>query len=268
MPFKGKTAIVTGSSRGIGFGIAQVLASRGANVVLNGRDPVTLDSALAKLGAEGERLGSFSGDVSTADVAKNIVDYTVERFGGVDVLVNNAGSPSPMSHFLEISEEHWDAVMSANLRGPFLCSRAAAQVMANAGHGNIVHISSMAAVRAHRNMAAYDVSKAGVEALTRSMALDLAPFGIRVNAVSPGPIHTGNEPNKDDRAALVPLKRIGIPLDIGKVVAFLASDESSFVTGEIIYADGGFLTQLRPLSLDLPWPDSIARRMGTQNHGG
>ena len=241
-----------------------MLAERNANIVLNGRDPGTLSAARAKLGIPENRVGTFARDVSKVAGAEGLIAYTVKRFGRVDILVNNAGLPDPVSHFLELTEDHWDTVMDANLKGPYLCSRAAAEVMADSGSGSIVHISSMAAVRAHRSMAAYDVSKAGVEALTRCMALDLAPFGIRVNAVSPDPIHVQDAPDEDDRAALVPLGRIGLPIDMGKVVAFLASDESAFVTGEVIYADGGFLTQLRPLSLDSPWPESIKKRLASK----
>ncbi|PZM12974.1 SDR family NAD(P)-dependent oxidoreductase [Rhizobium tubonense] len=263
MTLLNKTAVVTGSSRGIGFGIAKILLERNMNVVLNGRDIDTLSSAHANLGALRGKATVFAGDVSDPGKAEELVAHAVEHHGGIDLLVNNAGWPDPVAHFLEMTDEHWDAVMKVNLKGVFLCSRAAARVMAESGAGSIVHISSMAALQAHRSMAAYDVSKAAVEGLTRSMALDLAPFGIRVNAVSPGPVHVGDAPEKDDRAPLVPLGRVGLPSDIGKAVAFVGSDEASFITGETIYVDGGFLKQLRPPQLDLAWPEGIESRLST-----
>lgn len=261
MTLSKKTAVVTGSSRGIGFGIARVLLQRRMNVVLNGRDIDTLKKAHTSLGTLGKHASLYAGDISDGANAGGLISHAVERFGRMDVLVNNAGLPDPISHFLDMTEAHWDTVMNTNLKAVFLCSRAAAQVMADAGGGSIVHISSMAALRAHRNMAAYDVSKAAVEALTRSMALDLAPFGVRVNAVSPGPVHVGNSPGEDARAAVVPLGRVGLPSDIGRAVAFVASDEASFITGQILYVDGGMLQQLRPLQLDSPWPESIKARL-------
>ncbi|MBX5213755.1 MULTISPECIES: SDR family NAD(P)-dependent oxidoreductase [unclassified Rhizobium] len=261
MTLSNKTAVVTGSSRGIGFGIAQILLQRKMNVVLNGRDIDSLKKAHASLGPLGQHASLCTGDVCDRANAEALVSHAVERYGSIDVLVNNAGLPDPISHFLEMTEDHWDTVMNTNLRAVFLCSGAAAQMMADAGGGSIVHISSMAALRAHRSMAAYDVSKAAVEALTRSMALDLAPFGVRVNAVSPGPIHVGNCPGEDARAAVVPLGRVGLPSDIGRAVAFVASDEASFITGQVLYVDGGMLQQLRPLQLDSPWPDSIKARL-------
>ena len=168
-------------------------------------------------------------------------------FDTVDILVNNAAWASPIAHFLEMTEEFWDTVLTTNLKSVFLCSQRAARLMAEQEKpGSIINISTYGAARAQREMVAYNASKGGLEAATRAMALDLAPWRIRVNAVGPGPIATPsflelfNTPEKLDRMRMaVPLERLGEPADIAAAVAFFASDEAVFVTGQVLYVDGG-----------------------------
>ncbi len=205
------------------------------------------------------------GSVS-ADVAGTFA-RVLDTWGAVDILVNNAAWTTPQAHFLEMDETHWDTVIQTNLKSVYLHCHRAANIMVDRGiRGSIVNISSFAAARAHRNMVAYDASKGGMEAMTRSMAIDLGPFGIRVNVVGPGAIHNeefeaAGEEAKRRRAQTVPLGRVGYPEDIAAAVAFLASDDASYITGQVVYVDGGVLAQLRSPQVDTPLPDSVKRRL-------
>src|SRR5205814_10089168 len=163
--------------------------------------------------------------------------------------------------------DHWQTVLQTNLTSVYLHCHHAANLMVDAGiRGSIVNISSFAAARSHRNMAAYDATKGGMEAMTRSMAIDLAPFGIRVNVVGPGAIHTEEFEEQGEEARLrrgqtVPLGRVGYPEDIAGAVAFLASDDASYITGQVLYVDGGVLAQLRSPQVDAPLPESVKARL-------
>jgi 3-oxoacyl-[acyl-carrier protein] reductase len=191
----------------------------------------------------------------------------LDTWGAVDIVVNNAAWASPQAHILEMDENHWDVVIRTNLKSIYLHCHRAANIMVDRGtRGAIINISSFAAARAHRYMAAYDATKGGMEAMTRSMAIDLGPFGIRVNVVGPGAIHTEEyEPLGDDarirRGQTVPLGRVGYPEDIAGAVAFLASDDASYITGQCLYVDGGMLAQLRSPQVDAPLPPSVAARL-------
>jgi 3-oxoacyl-[acyl-carrier protein] reductase len=269
VPFnlKDKVAIVTGSSRGIGRGIADRLAAEGARVVVNGRDPATIEPVARALTDSGARAIAVAADVGLADDVNRLFDATLEAFGTVDVLVNNAAWASPNAHFLEMDEAHWDTVIQTNLKSVFLCCSRAAHIMVDQGRaGSIVNISSFAAARAHRQMAAYDATKGGMEALTRTISLDLAPFGIRVNVVGPGAIHTEEyEPEGEEgrrkRGETVPLGRVGYPADIAGAVAFLASDDASYITGQVLYVDGGMLAQLRSPQVDKALPPAVQAKL-------
>jgi 3-oxoacyl-[acyl-carrier protein] reductase len=203
--------------------------------------------------AQGGSALSGIADVSNKSQVDRLFDMVLERFGTVDVLVNNAGLISVERHFLEIDEAWWDRVLSVNLKGVFLCSSRAAQVMARRHQGVILNMSSGGASRAHRGMAAYDASKGGIEALTRAMALDLAPYGIRVNALVPGSIDThGMSPEtKRERGVTVPLGRVGEPEDLAGPAAFLASEDARYITGHILVVDGGLLAQQRSPQVDI-----------------
>lgn len=267
MRLQGKVAIVTGSSRGIGRGIAERLAAEGSRVVVNGRRWETAETTAQELRSRGAEALAVAADVGYREEVDKLFEETARAFGGVDILVNNAAWANPVAHFLELDELHWDTVMRSNLKSVYLCSRAAANMMVDQGRrGSIVSISSFAAARSHRAMAAYDASKGGIEAFTRAIALDLAPFGIRANAVAPGAIHTEEfetegQDAKERRGQTVPLGRVGYPAEIGAAVAFLASDDAAYVTGQVLSVDGGMLAQLRSPQVDRTLPRLVARRL-------
>jgi 3-oxoacyl-[acyl-carrier protein] reductase len=177
----------------------------------------------------------------------------LSRFGTIDILVNNAAIARTDRHFLEADEEWWDRILDVNLKGFFLCSLAAAKVMAPKGSGVIINMSSGGATKAHRGNAAYDASKGGIEALTRAMALDLAPYGVRVNALVPGIIRSYEitDAEADKRAEVVPLGYMGTPSDIAGPAVFLATDDASYMTGECMAVDGGVLIQQRSTPVDI-----------------
>ena len=265
---KGKVAIVTGASSGIGTGIVERFAREGARVVLAARSADKLEANAARCREAGAAdTLVVPTDVSQKADVERLFEQTLSKFGTVDLLVNNAGWASPIAHILEMDEAHWDKVVDTNLKSIYLCCHRAANVMVDAGtKGAIVNISSFAAARAHRYMAAYDATKAGMEGMTRTMAIDLAPFGIRVNVVGPGAIHTeefaaAGEEAKQRRAQTVPLGRVGYPEDIAGAVLFLCSDDASYITGQVIYVDGGILAQLRSPQVDAPLPEAVKARL-------
>jgi NAD(P)-dependent dehydrogenase (short-subunit alcohol dehydrogenase family) len=269
MPYdlSGRVAIVTGSSRGIGRGIADRLAAEGVRVVVNGRHSQTIEPVAEALRQSGAQALAVAADVGLTDDVDRLFDATLNAFGGVDILVNNAAWASPTAHFLDMDVAHWDEVIRTNLRSIFLCSSHAARLMVDQRRtGSIISISSFAAARAHRQMAAYDATKGGLEAFTRAIAIDLAPFGVRANVVGPGAIHTEEyEPEGEEgrrrRGQTVPLGRVGYPADIAGAVAFLASADASYITGQIVYVDGGMLAQLRSPQVDRALPPSVQQRL-------
>lgn len=264
-------ALVTGSTRGIGFGIAARLASDGVSVIVNGRDPRETEEAAERLrGNARGRVLAIAADVSDATAVDRLVDQAIKHVGLPNVLVNNAAlsGASVEAHFLESYPVHWDQIIRGNLTSLYLCSFRLANEWVDAGAaGSIINISSIGAQRAHRMAAAYDATKGGVDALTRAMAVDLAPFQIRVNAVAPGAIHVGDQASQshlalDARGAEVPLGRVGTPADIAAAVAFFASTDAAYITGIVLPVDGGVLAQLRGPSGDVTMPDSVIRRWG------
>lgn len=271
MRLKGKVAIVTGSSRGIGKATALRLAAEGARVVVHGKtDGGRLGPIVEAIRQGGGQAIALAADLGEEAAVDHLFADAVRAFSTVDVLVNNAAWSDPKAHLLEMAAPLWDEVIRANLRSLFLCTRAAARLYVDAHKaGSVVNLTSFGGARAHRNMAAYDTTKGGVEAFTRAAALDLAPFGIRVNAVGPGAIMTEQFASQDaaaraERGAVVPLGRGGEPDEVARVIAFLASDEASYVTGQILYVDGGVLAQLRSPQIDAPLPPSVAARLPAQ----
>jgi 3-oxoacyl-[acyl-carrier protein] reductase len=258
--------VITGSSRGIGRGIAERLAAEGAQVVINGRHPETVNPVAQALRAAGAEAIAVIADVGVREQVDRLFEETVAVFGGVDILVNNAAWTGQMAHFLEMDEHHWDTALRTNLKSVYLCSHRAANLMVNQERpGSIISISSFGAARAHRCLAAYDASKGGLEAFTRAIAVDLAPFGIRANVVGPGAIHTETHDQRGieaarQRAATIPLGRAGCPADIAGTVAFLASDDAGYITGQVLYVDGGMLAQLRSPQVDCDLPPSVKAR--------
>jgi 3-oxoacyl-[acyl-carrier protein] reductase len=263
----GKVAVVTGSSRGIGRGIAERLAAEGARVVVNGRHSETLEPVAQAVRTAGGEAIAVAADVGIGEQVDRLFGETVAVFGGVDILVNNAACTDQRAHFLELDEGQWDTALRANLKSAYLCAHRAANLMVDQGRpGSLISISSFSAVRAHRSLAAYDASKGGLEALTRAIAVDLAPFGIRANVVGPGAIHTETQDRLGleaarRRAATVPLGRAGTSEDIAAAVAFLASEEAWYITGQVLYVDGGMLAQLRSPQVDLDLPPSVKARL-------
>lgn len=248
-----KVVIVTGAAQGIGRAIAQRFGAEGARVVVG---DVQADKAEAVAQGITDRGGSAiacEADVSDKTQVDAMFDTTLAQFGTVDVLVNNAGLVLPMIHFLEADEAWWRRIVDVNLTGVFLCSHRAAHIMARQEGGVIINMSSGGATRAHRGFTAYDATKGGIEAVTRAMALDLGPYGIRVNALAPGSIDTSgmDEEARHLRGENIPLGRIGEPEDMAGPAVFLASDDARYVTGHCISVDGGMLSQQRSATVDI-----------------
>ncbi len=258
MRLEGKVAIVTGSGQGIGRGIAERFAQEGAAVVVVDRDANILPEANAAVAAHGGKVLTVAADVSKTEDVVRLYDETLKAFGTVDVLVNNAAWAAPISHFLDMTEEFWDTVITTNLKSVFLVSQRAARLWAEQKKpGSIINMSSFGAARAHREMVAYDATKGGIEAATRAMAMDLAPWKIRVNCIGPGPIATPSllallktEENVERMRKTIPLERLGEPSDIAGAALFFASDDAVFVTGQVLYVDGGVVAQLRPAAFE------------------
>jgi 3-oxoacyl-[acyl-carrier protein] reductase len=252
-----RVAVVTGASRGIGAAIARRLAADGRRVAIVARDKARLDTVAAEIERAGGDVLPVVADLTDEQAVNDLFDRVDRWAGHVDVLVNNAaavyGTEAPL---LDLSTELWDAVMAANLRTTYLCTVRAARRMASTGGGAIVNISAASAQRAHRAVVAYDTTKGGIDAFTRAAALDLAPYGIRVNAVAPGAIAVeawGPLPPDEitKRSETVPLARLGNPDDIANAVAYLCSAEASYVTGQVLAVDGGMLAQLRPPQVEI-----------------
>ena len=241
---KGKSALVTGGSRGIGRAIALRLAAEGANVAVCARN----EEAAAATAAEVARAGvgglSRGVDVSDAGQVKDLVAATIAEFGAVDILVNNAGIARD-NLTLRLQEADWDAVLEVNLKGAFLCCKAAARSMMKARAGRIVNISSVVGIAGNAGQPNYAAAKAGLLGFTKSLARELAPRNITVNAVAPGLVpDTGMTTGLGDEAveqllSHVPLGRPGSVQDVAAAVAFLASEEAAYITGHVLTVDGG-----------------------------
>ena len=248
MRLEGKRALVTGGSRGIGRAIVLGLAREGADVAVNYRNSrADAASAVREIEQMGRRAVTVQGSTDSRADVERFVAEAHDGLGGLDILVNNAGILK-RTPFLEISEEEWDAILNVNLKGYFLVGQAVARRMAEAGTpGAIVNVSSAGQAVAGPNLTHYCVSKAGVEMLTKEMALELAPHGIRVNAVAPGLIETdinradiAQDEFREGRLARIPLGLIGAPDDVAGAVVFLASnDEARLMTGASVFVDGG-----------------------------
>jgi 3-oxoacyl-[acyl-carrier protein] reductase len=248
--FEGRVALITGGARGIGLAIAQTFARDGARVAICDLSADEAGAAAASVQAEfGVEALGIACDVSSEAPVDAMVADVIARLGGLDILVNNAGVTRDNMLF-KMSVADWDLVMNVHLRGTFLCTRAAQRHMVEQRYGKIVNLSSTSAL-GNRGQANYSSAKAGLQAFTRTASVELGPFNIHVNAVAPGFVDTemtrqtairrGFDPEayKAERAKGIPLRRVGVPADIANVVAFLCSEDASFVSGQIIYVKGG-----------------------------
>ena len=240
---KGKIALVTGSTKGIGKAIAFELAKEGANLVINSRNQSEAEQVGHQIHDEmGVKTLALRADVSNIEEVKTLMKKTVDYFGRIDILINNAGV-FEICPFLQISEDTWDKIIDINLKGTFLCSKLALPIMVKQKSGVIINMSSMAAKTGGiLPVAHYAASKAGIIALTKALAREFAPYGIRVNAVAPGVIKTKMaESQAEEKRKIIPLGDLGEPEDVAKAVSFLVSDDAGYITGEVIDVNGGLV---------------------------
>jgi NAD(P)-dependent dehydrogenase (short-subunit alcohol dehydrogenase family) len=253
MRLAGKVAIITGAGAGIGRAAALLFAKEGARVVVADCDPERGEETVKFIEEKGGRAIFVQVDVSKAADVKNMVKTTVETYGKLDILINNAGIYA-QADVVEVAEEEWDRILDVNLKGVFLCSKYSIPEMIKGGGGSIVNIGSEAGIVGIKNQAAYNVSKSGVIALTKSMAIDFAAHNIRVNCVCPGTTETplveaalerAPDPAAARRAVeeVRPANRLGRPEEIAAGILYLASDESPYATGSILSIDGGYTAQ-------------------------
>ncbi len=238
-----KIAIVTGSARGIGLSIATLLASLGASVVVSDLDQKAAEEAAATLQSNGRNVLAVSANVAVSDDVKRLVAETVSAWGRVDILVNNAGITRD-GLFLRMKEEDWDAVMAVNLKGAYHGIKAVLPLMTKQRWGRIISISSIAGVAGNPGQANYSASKAALIGLTKTLAREYAARGITVNAVAPGFIDTAmtaplSVEVRENLLKSIPLGRLGTPDDIAHAVAFLASDQAGYLTGQVLNVNGG-----------------------------
>jgi len=241
----GRVAVVTGAARGIGKAVALRLARDGCQVVLSGRNREPLEEAAAEIRKAGSRAALCAADIRRRETPELLIQTAQDNFGRLDILVNSAGI-AKLVPFVDLELETWQEFQDLHLTATFRCGQAAARAMIGAGSGGrIVNISSIAASMAMYGQAAYAAAKAGVSALTRVMAIELAPHAITVNALAPGPIGTEqlravyDEAMYRERSRSIPLTRLGEPPEVADMVAFLVSDEAAYVTGQIFTLDGG-----------------------------
>lgn len=247
MKLKNKIAIVTGGSKGIGYGIAEEFLKEGAKVVICSRNKVEGKEAESQLQKYGD-IFYMQADVSSVLENQNLIEKTIERFGGLDIFVANAGINDPQkTHYLDITEEQYEKIMGVNLKGVFFGGQAAARYMAKQGRGGaIINVSSVNAYLALDSQMCYTTSKGGVGQLTKVQAVALTPYNIKVNAICPGPIETelmrrvGSDQQLFNTViSRTPIGRIGTANECGRLAVFLASEDSDFIFGQSIFIDGG-----------------------------
>ena len=244
MSLTGKTAIVTGGSRGIGKAVCLELARRGCNIVLSfAGNTAAADQTVAECQALGVQALAVQGNVADADAVKALFYAALKQFGAIDILVNNAGITRDNLLML-LKEEDFDAVVDTNLKGTFLCMKAAVRPMMKQRHGRIISLSSVVGLRGNAGQVNYAASEAGVIGMAKSLAKELAGRNITVNAVAPGFIDTDMTAVLPDKAkeailASIPMARLGAAEDVANAVAFLASDEAGYITGQVLAVDGG-----------------------------
>jgi 3-oxoacyl-[acyl-carrier protein] reductase len=242
-PLAGRVAVVTGGTRGIGLAIARLLADDGASVVVSGRDPDRLERAAKELEALGSSALAVPADATKREDADRLVEAARERFGRIDVLVNNAGITRDQL-LVRMKDDDWDQVMETNLRGVFLMTRAVGKVMMRQKSGRMINISSTAGAMGNPGQVNYSAAKAGVIGLSKAAARELAHWNILVNAVAPGLVETDmtatiSAEAREGLLQQVPLKRMGTAREVAEVVRFLAGDGAGYITGQVIHVNGG-----------------------------
>lgn len=247
----GKVAIVTASTDGIGLAAAEALGKRGAHVVVSSRRQANVDKAVALLQSQSIRVTGTTCNVGKGEDREKLVQLTMEQCGGIDILVSNAAVNPFFGNILDSTEDVWDKILSVNVKSAFLLTKLVVPHMEKRGGGNVVFVSSVAGYQPMQALGPYSVSKTALLGLTRALAPDLAPSNIRVNCVAPGIIKTRfssalweNEAIVDEFKKQLSIKRIGVPEEIGGVIAFLCSDEASYITGETITVTGGINCRL------------------------
>lgn len=244
MNFSGKTAVVTGGSRGLGRAVCRRLAEGGANVVFSyAGNTAAAQETVRELESMGAEVRAVQGDVADSEAVKALMDTAVKEFGQIHILVNNAGITRDGLAMM-MKEEDFDAVIDTNLKGTFLCMKAVSRIMLRQKYGRIVNLSSVVGIHGNAGQVNYAASKAGVIGMTKSLAKELAAKGITVNAVAPGFITTDMtdalpEAAKTALLATIPMARLGAPEDVADAVAFLAGDGSAYITGQVLGVDGG-----------------------------
>jgi 3-oxoacyl-[acyl-carrier protein] reductase len=263
----GRVVVVTGASRGIGRGVAERFGREGARVVAAARHAEPLQTVVGAIERAGGSAIAALADVSNRGDVDRLFDAAVAAFGHVDVLVNNAAIVGRDAHALELADDELGAFLATNVMGAFYCAERAGRLMARRRSGAIVNVTSVVASRPGRKMVAYATSKAALEGLTRALALDLAPFGVRVNGVAPGIVFDESRraaaapAQLGSREQLVPLGRVSRPADVAAACAFLASDDASSITGQILCVDGGLTTQIRSMADDPQRFDAASIRL-------
>ena len=262
MRLQNQIAIITGAGSGIGWGIARRFAAEGARVVIAELSPELGQQAAEQIHAAGGQALCIPTDVSQRTQVEAMVRQALEAFGRIDVLVNNAGLTGRAA-FLELTDEAWNRMLAVNLTGPFLCTQAVAREMARMGSGGkIINIASIESEAACPDQAHYAASKGGLLMLTRALACDLAPYGIRVNAIGPGTVDSGHGAFDDPAVrtryeSRIPLGRVATPRDVANAALFLASSEADYISGIVLYVDGGTINKYAGVA----WPgesESIA----------
>lgn len=240
---KDKVVVITGSARGIGFGIAELFASEDATVIILDLFQDAVNEAVAKLTDKGYKADGFIGNVTKSDEMENVFNAIAEKYKNVDVLINNAGITKD-NLILRMKEEEWDAVIAVNLKGSFLCTQKVFKIMMKQRYGSIVNIASVIGLMGNAGQANYAATKGGLIAFTKSCAKEFASRNVRVNAVAPGFIQTemtSQLPQEiiDNYAKAIPLGKMGLPEDVAKLCLFFATDDSAYITGQTIAVDGG-----------------------------
>ena len=243
--FKDRVVVVTGAARGIGAEIAREFSSKGATIIISDVNQDNLNNTYAELSKSNSNVLGIKSDISKLNEAQQLIEKSLESYGKVDVLVNNAGVTRD-NLLMRMSEDEWDQVIDINLKGTFNCIKAVTRAMVKQKYGKIINISSVVGLMGNAGQSNYSASKAGIIGLTKSVARELASRNITCNAIAPGFIETRMTANLDEKVidnlkSQIPLGRLGSVTDVAKLVCFLASEDASYITGQVINVDGGMV---------------------------